>query len=44
MDINYIMTEDDFIAYYVVFNDLLTTEMCQIAFEMTKISPHHFAN
>ena len=27
MDLNYIMTEDDFIAYYVVFNDLLEKEM-----------------
>ena len=44
MDINYIMTEDDFLAYYVAFKDLLATEVCQVAFEMIKISPHHHAN
>ena len=44
MDINYIMTEEDFLAYYVAFKDLLATEICQVAFEMIKISPHHYAN
>lgn len=28
MDINYIMTEDDFNAYYVAFKDLLPSEVC----------------
>ena len=44
MDINHIMTEEDFIAYYVVFHDLLDKEMSQIAFEMLKVSSYHHAN
>ena len=41
MDINHVMTEEDFMAYYVVFHDLLDKEMSQVAFEMLKLSPHH---
>ena len=44
MDLNHVMTEEDFTAYYVVFNDLLDKEMSQVAFEMLKISPHHYCN
>jgi len=38
------MTLDDFLAFYVVFKEAKDSEICQVIFELIKISPHHVSN
>jgi len=41
---NYVMTFDDFCAYYLVFSERRDEELAQVVFELLKMSPEHFCN
>ena len=40
----FVMTFDDFCAFYVVFKDQKDEEMVHIVFEILKLSPDHYNN